>query len=371
MKKIILSVAAVSLVATALAANPWTVTQYNQNGVSGNVTAGVSELSGYQAGPVWGLGANLGSSYGFGNGAVVYGNIATSRTWDAQSYSLPAQSSISQNNHSGQTINSFAPTVGVQYSLNANTLVGAAVSYGNYAYAPGGGYNQPDALYGGAYTPRTHYTVEQAFSKSVGYSFNPYAQYTFGQSTVMGSFNYNTLWNSNYNTSIQGNGVANKGTVAYSYALTPALSVGVTGAMQEVNANYRDAAIVQYQNANNYQAAIGTSDYAQIMPGLTYNCTKIQGLSFGLQTGLTWFNTRNSNVQDSNYGAYANGNFASTFVFIPSVNYTLPIADGFNFLANAEYNGVKVINGSNGANSLNGQTLNSSFQVGTGISYNF
>lgn len=347
MKKIILSVAAVTLVATAFASSPWTVTQYNQNGVAGNITAGVSGLAQYQAGPVWGLGANADTSYGFGNGAVVYGNIAASRTWDMLPYT-----SSDAHNHTGISQNSFAPTVGVQYSLDSNTLLGAQVGYGNYTFAPGidVGAGESDA------------------SKSVGYSFNPYAQYTFGQSTVLGSFNYSTLWNADINQFTPGNGVANKGTVAYSYALTPDLAVGVTGAMQEVNQNYAAASIIRYINSNTYQAMIGSSDYAQIMPGITYNVSQLPGLSLGLQTGLTWFNTRNSEIANSGY------NFMSTFVFIPSVNYTLPITDSLNLLASAEYNGVKVINGSeSGGNvsSLNGSTLNSSFQVGTGLSYNF
>jgi len=340
MKKIMITIAAVAVTAGALAANPWTVTQYNQNGVSGNITGGVSDLMQYQAGPVWGLGANAGTSYGFGNGAVVYGNVAASRTWDMLKYD---NNNSLMPNHSGVSLNSFAPTVGMQYSLDANTLVGAQVGYGNYTAAPG---------------------ESNTTSKSVGYSFNPYAQYTFGQSTVMGSFNYATLWNSDYNSNIQGNGVANKGTVAYSYALTPDLAVGVTGAMQEVNANYAMAASTQYVNSNNYQAAIGSLDYAQIMPGVTYNVSSIPGLSLGLQTGFTWFNNRNVNTAQL-------GNFMSTFVFIPSVNYTVPLTDSLNLLASAEYNGVKVMNGSNGANSTNGNTLNSSFQVGTGLSYSF
>ncbi|MCX5773360.1 MAG: hypothetical protein NTX05_01925 [Fusobacteria bacterium] len=351
MKKIILSVAAVTLVATAFASSPWTVTQYNQNGVAGNITAGVSGLAQYQAGPVWGLGANADTSYGFGNGAVVYGNIAASRTWDMLPY---ISSEVSAFNHIGISQNSFAPTVGVQYSLDANTLVGVQVGYGNYTFAPG------SAVGAG---------VSDA-SKSVGYSFNPYAQYTFGQSTVLGSFNYSTLWNADINQSIPGNGVANKGTVAYSYALTPDLAVGVTGAMQEVNQNYLAASIIRYANSNTYQAYIGSLDYAQIMPGITYNVSQLPGLSLGLQTGLTWFNTRKCEIQNTGY------NFMSTFVFIPSVNYTLPITDSLNLLASAEYNGVKVINGSyvhdSGAiQDLNGSTLNSSFQVGTGLSYNF
>jgi len=345
MKKIIITVASIAVTASVFAANPWTVTQYNQNGVAGSVSAGLSDLAQYQAGPVWAFGANGATSYGFGNGAVVYGNVAMSRSWDSLAYSDSTNTLGA--NHTGLSLNSFAPTVGVQYSLDANTLVGVQAGYGNYTFAPG-------------YLPGT---------KSVGYSFNPYAQYTFGQSTVMGSFNYATLWNSEFNNHIQGNGVANKGTVAYSYAVTPSMSVGVTGAMQEVNANYMYASMIQYANSNTYQAYIGSKDYAQIMPGITYNCSAIQGLSFGLQTGLTWFNDRNVNIKDPAYGA--TGNFMSTFVFIPSVNYTLPLTDSLNLLASAEYDGVKVINGSNSTGSLNGNTSNSSFQVGTGLSYNF
>jgi len=344
MKKTLIVIAAVVVTAGALAANPWTVTQYNQNGLSGSIAGGVSDLAQYKAGPVWGLGANAGTSYGFGNGAVVYGNIAASRTWDM----LP----ISGTDHTGDNLNSFAPTLGVQYSLDANTLVGVQVGYGNYTFSPGSGINENQTTY-------------NLNAKSVGYSFNPYAQYTFGQSTIMGSFNYSTLWNSFVNQAEQGNGVANKGTVAYSYALTPDLAVGVTGAMQEVNANYAGAAQYQYANSNNYQAMIGSSDYAQIMPGITYTVSQLPGLSLGLQTGLTWFNNRKCDINSYN------GNFMSTFVFIPSVNYTVPLTDSLNLLASAEYNGVKVINGSNGANSINGSTLNSSFQVGTGLSYSF
>ena len=259
-------------------------------------------------------------------------------------------------NHSGVSLNSFAPTMGVQYSLDSNTLIGVQVGYGNYTFAPGSTLNGE--------------VTQLSNSKSVGYNFNPYAQYTFGQSTVMGSFNYATLWNSDINNSIQGNGVANKGTVAYSYALTPDLAVGVTGAMQEVNANYAGAAQYQYANSNNYQAMIGSSDYAQIMPGITYTVSQLPGLSLGLQTGLTWFNNRKCDINSYN------GNFMSTFVFIPSVNYTLPLTSNLNLLASAEYNGVKVINGSSQGNgypstSYNGNTLNSSFQVGTGLSYSF
>jgi len=474
MKKIILSVAAVTLVASALATAPlgstWGVQPLPTDGFHGSLGGGANELVGYQAGPMFTADGTVQGSYGFQNGMVVYGNVLGSRSFDA----LPNTPNDGNTSRTGNNINTLFTTLGMQKSLTPNLLVGAQITYGNYALAPasnvvtvdGGGTTSVPApgswwdtagiemgndplgtegsgfissstqegvnsyvnwvnevcgthiiplqyqsgittnseienfnvqvinalslkIYGVAdYTLLTYdqqmnlltnqlsiLTASGSNSpklnfKTVGFGFNPYAQYTFGQSTVYGSYTLQELQNSGMQTIVgyTGSGVGHNFTGGYSYAMTPDLTVGLSGAYQIVNQPYTYAALVQYANSNNYQAAIGSEDYISIMPGVNYNISAIQGLSVGLNTGLNWFNFRKCNAPANGYA-----NFMSAFVFTPSVNYQIPLAQNFVWSSNAQYNGVKMINASNpetGA-SMNGQTLNSSFQVTTGLTYSF
>jgi len=445
MKKIIFIVAAVAVVASAFASTPlgstWGVQPLRTDGFHGSLGGGANELVGYQAGPVFSANGTLQGSYGFQNGWVVYGSVLGSRSFDA----LPNTPNNGNTSRTGNNINSLFSTLGMQKQLNPDLLVGAQITYGNYALAPASSmvtvdnesttsstapctfqdahvgaltdtpsgiatanalinwvnstnwgthianisnYDQWTSGIGAdVYSALTAHgfgftsiatglvttggrTSPQLDFKTVGFGFNPYAQYTFGQSTVYGSYTLQELQNSGMQTIIgyTGSGVGHNFTGGYSYAMTHDLTVGLSGTYQVVNQPYTYAALVQYANSNNYQAAIGSEDYISIMPGVNYNISAIQGLSLGLNTGLNWFNFRKCNAPANGYA-----NFMSAFVIIPSVNYQIPLAENFVWSSNAQYNGVKMINASNvetGA-SMNGQTLNSSFQVTTGLTYSF
>ena len=441
MRKLILAVAAATVVASAFAAAPlgstWGVQPLPTDGFHGSLGGGANELVGYQAGPVFSADGTLQASYGLDNGIVVYGSVYGERSFDA----LAGTPMTGITSRTGDNINSLFITAGTQKQLTPNLLVGAQMTYGNYALAPSSStltVNVPGtsestgttemaayfAAMDGNYVDATEfvnflnrnfnaglptivtsdsiafsnywednvmpwtdangYPFDQLISittpgsnssqklnfKTVGFGFNPYAQYTFGQSTVYGSYTLQELQNSGMQTLLNyaGSGVGNTFNGGYSYAISSDLTVGISGAYQIVNQPYTYASLVKYANSNNYQAAIGSEDYISIMPGVNYNISAIQGLSVGLNTGLNWFNFRKCNAPANGYA-----NFMSAFVFTPSVNYQIPLAQNFVWSSNAQYNGVKMINASNpetGA-SMNGQTLNSSFQVTTGLTYNF
>jgi len=450
MKKLILAVAAATVVASTFAAAPlgstWGVQPLPTDGFHGSLGGGANELVGYQVGPVFSANGLFQGSYGFQNGMVVYGSVYGERSFDA----LAGTPMTGITSRTGDNINSLFITAGTQKQLTPNLLVGAQMTYGNYALAPSSstltvntpgtsetadytlnevsGVDEANSLvnfvnshfgtsiaavtdeYDWFYTAQPailnafseHYygmtahelaisdnAAYQAFFseqqsitttgfyssqklnfKTVGFGFNPYAQYTFGQSTVYGSYTLQELQNSGMQTLLNyaGSGVGNTFNGGYSYAMSSDLTVGISGAYQIVNQPYTYASLVKYANSNNYQAAIGSEDYISIMPGVNYNISAIQGLSVGLNTGLNWFNFRKCNAPANGYA-----NFMSAFVFTPSVNYQIPLAQNFVWSSNAQYNGVKMINASNpetGA-SMNGQTLNSSFQVTTGLTYSF
>ena len=452
MRKLILAVAAATVVASAFAAAPlgstWGVQPLPTDGFHGSLGGGANELVGYQAGPVFSADGTLQASYGLDNGIVVYGSVLGNRSWDALGNTPNDNAS-----RVGNTLNSLYTTLGMQKNLTPNFLVGAQMSYGNYALAPGGNYvstyvsesapvsaenlynlnvtmqqsvdayiaalGTPDeAAYQAAYQAAMQaywngsnatyaWAVEHGMSdrefaqwkeaalsdpntpnltassgseghqmqsfKTVGFNFNPYAQYTFGQSTVYGSYTLQELQNAGMQSistsiGINGSGVGNNFTGGYSYAMNQDLTVGVSGTYQIVSPFYTVASQIRYANSNNYEAATGSQDYISIMPGVNYNISAVQGLSVGLNTGLNWFNFRKCNAPNMEMG-----NFMSAFVITPSVNYQIPLAQNFIWTSNAQYNGVKLINASvvdTGA-SMNGQTLNSSFQVTTGLTYNF
>jgi len=426
MRKLILAVAAATVVASAFAAAPlgstWGVQPLPTDGFHGSLGGGANELVGYQAGPVFSADGTLQASYGLDNGIVVYGSVLGSRSWDALGNTPNDNAS-----RVGNTLNSLYTTLGMQKNLTPNFLVGAQMSYGNYALAPGGNYvstmtsnsapwspydiQHAEAMAGysmsqelfqwGAdhgmsedeiynmwvfYTDPANINDTNPYSlsegseghqmqsfKTVGFNFNPYAQYTFGQSTVYGSYTLQELQNAGMQSistsiGINGSGVGNNFTGGYSYAMNQDLTVGVSGTYQIVSPFYTVASQIRYANSNNYEAATGSQDYISIMPGVNYNISAVQGLSVGLNTGLNWFNFRKCNAPNMEMG-----NFMSAFVITPSVNYQIPLAQNFIWTSNAQYNGVKLINASavgTGA-SMNGQTLNSSFQVTTGLTYNF
>jgi len=330
-------------------ANNWGVSLLPSNGLHFTSSVYGSELVGMNAGPVSALTGQIGTSYGFGNGIVMYGNVVGTRSWDAlKDTEYPGVNS----SRYGEMINVFQPVLGAQYTLQNGVNVGIETSYTNGGVAPG---------------------IGNADAKSVGYGIAPYVQYSFGKNSVFGQYNYQNLWNAEMQNFAQysGNGIQNKFTGAYTYSITEDLTVGVTGTYQIVNYPYALASAILYQNSNNYTAATASTDYIELKPGVSYNVPQIPGLTIGISTGLDWFGFRNCNQLPASNGNWVNY-YTTAIVVIPAANYSLSLGEGLVWNINAQYNGVKTIyNPANFYSEGNGGTINSSFQMGTGLSYSF
>ena len=365
MKKYIIGIGIISLVAIANAAvdttgtNNWAVEPLEVSGVHGNMGVGLSELTGSYAGPVFTFGTQLGASYGFSNGWVIYGNMVANRSIDALSWD-GTQSTALNSNRIGNSVNTVIPNLGVQY-ITGNMLIGLEGSYVNAAFAPGGLL----LAGGGIYLP-TNSSVGNA--KSVGYSLKPYYQQDIGPGEVAVQYSYDTLWSSQVQSALgyTGNGVANRITGSYSMPMGENINVGISTTLQAVNEPYFFASAVQFANVNNYQALTASSDYFEIKPGIVMSCPYIKGLQLGMAAGLDWFGYRNCNQLFVN-GVYQS-DFISSFVFSPTLKYSTNLTDNVVWGVQAQYNVTKVIYSPMQGS---GSVLNNSIQVGTGMSYNF
>jgi len=330
-------------------ANNWGVSLLPSNGLHFTSSLYGSELVGMNAGPVSALTGQIGTSYGFNNGFVVYGNILGTRSWDGiKDTEYPGVNSLRY----GEMVNFFQPVLGMQYTLQNGVNLGMQTSYTNGGTAPG---------------------IGNTASKSVGYGVAPYVSYSFGKSSVFGQFNYQNLWNGNVQNFAQysGNGIQNKAMGSYTYSVTEDLTVGVTGTYQIVNYPYALASAVLYQNSNSYTAATASTDYIEIKPGVSYNVPQLLGLTLGISTGVDWFGFRNCNQLVTSTGQFVNY-YTTAIVIIPAANYDILLGEGLVWNINAQYNGVKTLyNPANFYSQGNGGTINSSFQMGTGLSYNF
>jgi|GEM_PF-5551543 len=309
-------------------------------------------------------------SYGFNNGVSVFGNIQAGRSVSSNTETVglvgfPGQEITLTN----PMINSSELSTGAQYTVNPELKAGVMVGYINLQNTPATALQSSIFLGPNPY----HVPAETLLSvngnvqfKAVGFEFNPYVQYTPGNSIYAISMDYKNLWfqdnanlnitapsaysflNNSQSTSVEpaNHSIFTSINPQYAYKLNSETTVGVNAAAQVTNANFQSLAGLYTQSISNNNLFFMESslDMLSVKPGITYTPAALKGaLQFSLFGGLDAFNYRScAQVNTTNVDARP---YEEYLLITPQVNLTLPIGQNFFFNTMLQMDAYNAING--------------------------
>lgn len=287
-------------------------------------------------------------SYGFDNGWTVFSTVQFGRSSSTNKETVGLVGVPGVIALSNPCINSSELSTGLQFSITPELKTGIMVGYINLQNTP----STPLSAVGTSYTGTIQF-------KAVGFEFNPYIQYTPGNSIYAISMDYKNLWfgdNAITNIPIPGyqnisvepdnHSIFTSINPQYAYKLTPETTVGVYGAAQITNPNFQSLAGLYSQSItnNNLFFMENSLDMLSIKPGITYTPAALKGaLQFSVFGGVDAFNYRSCAQVNTN--SVTSRPYEEYLLITPQVNLTLPIGQNFFFNAMIQFDAYNAING--------------------------